>query len=319
MLVANWGGQVVANWGQVVVHVDNYILVVYYCSNSTMLQLEMADLIIYKHNELIDNFIFNATESELQILNYAVAITNPSWETTHLVYQISVSELVSTFKTKSKNSYKLYREALDRLMKRDYVFKINNKNYKENLIIRTATKDDDNDWLEFKFNEYISQRISNLKGLFTKYDIKHIAMFKSRYAFMLYEFCKMNLGQVTSQNKDGEFSKSFAIKDFKERLDIADKYLVFAELERNVLVRAKENINKHSDIKFSYRVKRKGRTPISITLIAKYKPDSLGLKPENFELVKEAETIDTPYGSTEQTEENKKNSKKNLEALKKMF
>ena len=72
----------------------------------------MADLIIYKHNELIDNFIFNATESELQILNYAVAITNPFWETSHLVYQISVSELVKTFKTKSKNSYKLYRDSL---------------------------------------------------------------------------------------------------------------------------------------------------------------------------------------------------------------
>jgi plasmid replication initiation protein len=201
-------------------------------------------------------------------------------------------------------------------MKRDYVFKIDNKNYKENLIIRTATKDNDNDWLEFKFNEYISQRISNLQGLFTKYDIKHISMFKSRYAFMLYEFCKMNLGQVISQNKDGEFSKSFTIQDFKERLDIADKYPRFADLEKRVLLVSKENINKHSDIKFTYRVKRKGRTPVSITLIAKYKPDSPRLKPENFELVKEVETIATPYGSTEQTEENKKNSKKNLDTLK---
>jgi plasmid replication initiation protein len=277
----------------------------------------MADLIIYKHNELIDNFIFNATESELQILNYAVAITNPSWETTHLVYQISVSELVSTFKTKSKNSYKLYREALERLMKRDYVYKIDNKYYKENLIIRTATKDDDNDWLEFKFNEYISQRISNLKGLFTKYDIKHIAMFKSRYAFMLYEFCKMNLGQVISQNKDGEFSKSFTVQDFKERLDIADKYLVFAELERNVLVRAKENINKHSDIRFSYRVKRKGRTPVSITIIAKYKPDSPRLKPENFELVKEVEAPQNKE-ATELPMQDKRVAKKWLNEFKKL-
>ena len=279
-------------------------------------KLVMTDLIIYKHNELIDNFIFNATESELQILNYAVAITNPLWETTHLVYQISVSELVSTFKTKSKNSYKLYREALERLMKRDYVYKIDNKNYKENLIIRTATKDGDNDWLEFKFNEYISQRMSNFQGLFTKYDIKHIAMFKSRYAFMLYEFCKMNLGQITKQNKDKEFSKSFTIQDFKERLDIADKYFVFAELERNVLVRAKDNINKHSDIKFSYRVRRKGRTPVSITLIAKYKLDSPMLKPENFELVKEVESP-INYDTTKPTEEDKARSKERLAELKK--
>lgn len=243
---------------------------------------------IYKHNELIDNFIFNATESELQILNYAVAITNPCWETTYLVYQISVSELVNTFKTKSKNSYKLYREALYRLIKRDCIFKIDDKNYKENLIIRTVAKDNNNDWLEFKFNEYISQRISNLQGLFTKYYIKHIAMFKSRYVFMLYEFCKMNLSQISK----GEFSKNFTIQDFKERLDIADKYKRFNQLEEKVLTTAKNNINKHSDIKFSYRVKRKGRTPVSITLIAKYKPDSPRLKPENFELTKEIETFE---------------------------
>ena len=278
----------------------------------------MSDLIIYKHNKLIDNFIFNATESELQILNYAVAITNPSWETTHLVYQISVLELVSTFKTKSKNSYKLYREALERLMKRDYIYKIDNKHYKENLIIRTATKDDDNDWLEFKFNEYISQRISNLQGLFTKYDIKHIAMFKSRYAFMLYEFCKMNLGKITAQNKDSEFSKSFTIQDFKERLDIADKYKRFNQLEEKVLTTAKNNINKHSDIKFSYRVKRKGRTPVAITLIAKYKIDNPRLKPENFELDKEIESP-VNYDTTKPTEENKARSKERLAELKKVY
>tara|TARA_B110000259_G_scaffold175748_1_gene211206 strand:+ start:703 stop:1548 length:846 start_codon:yes stop_codon:yes gene_type:complete len=275
----------------------------------------MGDLIIYKHNELIDNFIFNATEKELQILNYAVAITNPSWDNKNLVYEITVSELVEQYKTKSKSAYKEYREALERLMKRDYVYKIDNKNYKENLIIRTATKDGDNDWLEFKFNEYISQRMSNFQGLFTKYDIKHIAMFKSRYAFMLYEFCKMNLGQITKQNKDKEFSKSFTIQDFKERLDITDKYKEFFNLESRVLVTAKDNINKHSDIKFSYRVKRKGRTPVSITLIAKYKIDSPMLKPENFELVKEIESqpIEHKIAPTEeQTQQTKEQMNKYL-------
>ena len=278
----------------------------------------MNDLIIYKQNELIDNFIFNASESELQILNYAVAITNPQWESQNLVYQISVSELVQTFKTKSKNSYKLYREALERLMKRDYIFKIDNINYKENLIIRTATKDNDTDWLEFKFNDYISQRISNLKGLFTKYDIKHIAMFKSRYAFMLYEFCKMNLGDSSNLNNDKQFNKKFTIQDFKERLDIANKYPRFSNLEKDVLLRAKENINKHSDIKFTYRVARKVRTPVSITLLAKYKPNAPQLKAENFELTKETENP-INMNNTKLTEENKNNSKKNLETLKKMF
>jgi len=245
----------------------------------------MSDLIIYKHNELIDNFIFNATEKELQILNYAVAITNPSWDNKNLVYEITVSELVEQYKTKSKSAYKEYREALLRLMKRDYLYTLDNEIHTENLVTRVTRKIDCDNWLKFKFNDYISQRISNLQGLFTKYNIKYIAMFKSRYAFMLYEFCKMNLEQISS-NQNREFSKSFTVQDFKDRLDITNKYKEFFNLENKVLNVAKENINKHSDIKFTYRVKRKGRTPVTITLIAKYKPNA-----DNFRLEKEQENI----------------------------
>lgn len=59
----------------------------------------MHDLIIVKDNELIENFIFNTTELELQILNYAVAITNPYWDNKDYVYKISIPELVATYKT----------------------------------------------------------------------------------------------------------------------------------------------------------------------------------------------------------------------------
>ena len=275
----------------------------------------MGDLIIYKHNELIDNFIFNATEKELQILNYAVAITNPSWDNKNLVYEITVSELVEQYKTKSKSAYKEYREALLRLMKRDYLYTVDNEIHTENLVTRVTRKIDCGNWLKFRFNDYISQRITNLQGLFTKYDIKHIAMFKSRYAFMLYEFCKMNLGQIGYTKKDEEFSKTFTVQDFKERLDITSKYKEFFNLENKVLKIAKENINKHSDIKFSYRVKRKGRTPVAITLIAKYKIDSPMLKPENFELVKEIESQPIEHKITpteEQTQQTKEQMNKYL-------
>ena len=41
------------------------------------MNLESKELVVVKDNELIESFIFNATELELQILNYAVAITKP--------------------------------------------------------------------------------------------------------------------------------------------------------------------------------------------------------------------------------------------------
>lgn len=276
----------------------------------------MSKKIICKQNDLIDNFIFNATESELQILNYAVAITNPSWENKNLVYRIDIPKLVATYKTKSKNTYKLYRDALSRLMKREISFYVGNKKYTQNIVIEYIEDMEDTSYLVFKFNEYVSTRISNLKGLFTQYNIKHIANFKSRYAFLLYEYFKMKLGQQTQENTD--YKKEFLITDFKEKLDISDKYKIFAKLELGVLTPAKKNINKHSDIHIEYRVKRKARTPIAIVFKARYKnkKDKLeNLQHEKFKLTKESE-VSLSQEDNNLPEQDKKVASKWLNELK---
>jgi len=241
----------------------------------------MSDLIICKHNDLIENFIFNATESELQILNYAVAITNPEWENKNLIYRIDIPDLVSTYKTKSNNAYKHYRESLRKLMRREYSY----RNYKgrlvtENIVIRTVEDTDDPTWLEFKFNEHISFRLSNLQGLFTKYDIKHIAMFKSKYAFMLYEFFKMRLSQVKHLDS-AIYKQKISVEDFKINLNLTEKYSRFNDLEKYILIVAKKNINTHSDINMSYAVTRKARTPTHIVLSAQYKKGKAKSSPED--------------------------------------
>lgn len=233
---------------------------------------------------------------------------------------IDIPELVVTFRTKENNMHEQYRRALSRLMKREISFY---DEYgiltTENIVIQYKQDLNDNSYLIFKFNEYISSRISKLKGLFTQYNIKYIANFKSRYAFLLYEYFKMKIQQQTQDNV--EYKKEFLINEFKEKLDLLDKYKVFAMLETYVLKPAKLNINKHSDIYIEYKIKRKARTPIGIVFKARYKNKSDKLKNlqrENFKLTKETENS-INYDTTKPTEENKKDSKKNLEALKKMF
>lgn len=231
----------------------------------------MSDLVICKHNDLIDKFIFNATELELQILNYAVATTNPKWENKNLVYTISIPDLVSIYKTKNKNIYQYYREALSRLMKRTYTyFDDNGLENTENLVTRVTRDRNDNSYLIFKFNDYISTRITNLKGFFTKYNIEHISMFKSRYAFMLYEYFKMKLEQIKHHGAS-TYKHKISINTFKINLDIEGKYKAFKDLEIRVLNIAKTNINTHSDIKIFYKVVREGRKPTHIVFTAKYK------------------------------------------------
>ena len=233
------------------------------------------DLLVVKSNDLIENFVFNATELELQILNYAVAVTNPKWEYKNAIYRISVSELTKVFKTNSNRAWDLYRIALKRLMKRKYSYYLNDGTERtENLIIR-VDRPSHNKWLEFKFNDYISARIKNLSVLFTQYEIKHISMFKSRYSFMLYEFFKMKLSQVN----DNKYIHKISINTFKENLDISKKYDRTYDLKKIVLDRSRTNINKHSDIRINYEIIKTGRTPTHIKFSAKYKkgksPDEL--------------------------------------------
>jgi plasmid replication initiation protein len=227
------------------------------------------ELVVVKDNELIENFIFNATELELQILNYAVAVTNPYWEGNDHVYRISIPELVATYKTKSKNAYKVYREALERLQVRTYCYNNGVKEVTENVLRKIIRDTTDNTYLEVCFNDYIARRLNNLKGLFTQYNIKNIAMFSSRYAFMLYEFFKMKL----SCSGEKKYTSQPAIHEFKGNLDIAGKYKQTSDLKKIVIEPAKKQINRHSDIRLDYEIIKTGRTPTHIKFTAKYKKD----------------------------------------------
>ena len=126
----------------------------------------MNKKIIVKQNDLIDNFIFNATELELQVLNYAVAVTNPTWQNKNLVYRIDIPELVVTFKTKANNMHEQYRKALNRLMKREISF------YDEcgvltteNIVIQYKQNLNDSSYLIFKTPFFIASFIEGLCGM----------------------------------------------------------------------------------------------------------------------------------------------------------
>ena len=224
----------------------------------------MKTLKIVKDNALIENFIFNATELELHILNYAVAITNPYWKSNGChVYKISIPELIKNYNSKNKDAYIRYKDALLRLQHRTYSYYIDNEKYTENLIIRVIENEKDTSYLEFSFNNYISERIQNLKGFFTQYDIKNISMFRSKYSFMLYEFFKMKLKQ-----SNNEYNQKISIEDFRDNLDLKNKYKYF---RLKVLDLPKKQINKHSDIRINYEIIKTGRTPTHIKFSAKYK------------------------------------------------
>ena len=271
----------------------------------------MGDLTVCKHNDLIENFIFNATELELQVLNYAVAVTNPLWDNNNLVYELRVTDLTKAFKNKSTSAHRDYTQAIKKLMHREYSYRDEKgKKHTENLVTRITEDLHDNTWFAFRFNDYISARISNLKGFFTRYKLENIAMFNSRYAFLLYEYFQMQL-QLHSP-----FSKKMSIESLREKIALESKYASFKDLERRVLKGAQTNINKHSNITLNYDIIRggvKGRTPTHILFKAKFKAKKdakLGTHEEQKELqIEQAQEAEKVVISPEQQARNKQHAK----------
>ncbi len=277
----------------------------------------MRQLKVVKDNMLIENFIFNATEFELQILNYAVAITSPYWKNEAFVYKISIPELVKNYGSKNKDVYTRYRDALLRLQCRKYGYYIESEKYTENVITRVIENEKDTSYLEFTFNKYIADRIQNLKGLFTQYNIKNIVKFSSRYAFLLYEFFKMKLSQSNSG-----YHQKISVGDFRENLELKDKYKYFRDVRLYVLEVSKDQINTHSDINLDYQIIKTGRTPTHIKFTAKYKK---GKQPQ-VEITTKALEAKPPIAEPvvvavksqpKMTDDHKKVAKPHLEALKK--
>ena len=279
------------------------------------------ELKIIKDNSLIDNFIFNASENELQILNYAVAITNPYWDKNDRVYKISISELVQVYGGKNnKRAWEQYRSALYRLQVRTYSFYVHKEKRTEPLIKQAREHMEDKTYLAFVFNDYVANRLQNLRGFFTKYDIKNIVKFSSRYAFLLYEFFKMKLQQL-----DGVYTQKIEAALFKENLNITDKYSRFSNLKDFVLIPAKTQINKHSDINLDYQVIKTGRTPTHIKFTAKYKkkaqPKELDKELENKTAKPVEQQTQLPLDEEQSTtvgftEKHKATSKPHLDNLK---
>jgi plasmid replication initiation protein len=286
--------------------------------NKNMTKTEQK-LIISKSNDLIENYIFNSTELELQILNYAVSKLNTLEDNKNIVSTLYIKDITETFKTKSNRAYEHYKNALLRLMKREYTYfdKIKNKFVTENLIIRIEIDPDDDTYFVFKFNEHISTKLSNLRTLFTSYDIKHISMFKSRYAFMLYEFFKMKI----SQSENNIYHQKISIEDFKENLGIADKYKLFTNLKLRVIDTAKTNINNHSDLSLNYKEISLGKKVTHIKFTVKYKTKNKanGEELEPIKTKKIAEHQEELKFETIDPRASKDEAKKHLDEMKKHF
>lgn len=101
-----------------------------------------------------------------------------------------------------------------------------------------------------RFAQDMLPYLGNLKGNFTKYELKHIADMKSVYGIRLYEL----LMQWRTTGK-----REIEIQWLKERFKIEDNYAAIKDLKKYVIEPAVKDINTHSNFLVSWEQRKTGR------------------------------------------------------------
>jgi len=220
----------------------------------------MSKELVTKHNALIEA-CYRLSLTEMRILVYGISLINPTRENFPLSFRIDIKSFATIFNINHKDTYNDVKEAvLSKFWERDFSYK---NDAGKTVVTRWLTKiiyQDNEGYLEIKFNEDLQPLLHQMRNNFTKYSINHIATFKSVYSVRLYEFCLMWL----NRNKSKKCSFNIKISAFKERLFLENKYERFYDFNNRVLETGKKEINKHSDIRITYEIIKKGRSPFEI-------------------------------------------------------
>ena len=228
---------------------------------------------ITKSNAVI-NSSYRFSLNELRILLYGLSHIDPRSDEFPMFHRIHIKELAEFYNIGEKDRGSFYDNIKDALLnkfwKREFSY------YDEKLgetvrrtwltEIRYGRKDGT---LAYEYNPKIKDQLQQLAKRFTSYFLANIANMKSAYAVRLYEISVMYIN--ASKKDKTTFTKT--IENLKHHLGLENKYNYFFNFKAKVLEIAKRDINKHSDIKFSYKVKKLGRSPYEIEFsVAKKSP-----------------------------------------------
>ncbi len=234
-----------------------------------------TNLTVTKHNSLI-NASYRLSTMEIRIVLYGLSLINPLTSDFPIQYKIDVKKFANFFKLDQNWLYQDLKACiLGKFWEREFSYvNEDGKTVKNRWLIQVSYKDNDA-FLEIAYNPLIKHLLQSLKSNFTSYNISYISAMKSVYSIRIYELCimqlKRNLPTIEEYKKDNLFIFSLLITDLRNILELENKYKIFRNLKMRVLNKAKDEINKYSDLKIDFDVIKVGRSPHEIKFTVKLK------------------------------------------------
>ena len=239
------------------------------------------EIVITKKDTFVDA-IYRLSLDEMRIFNFAIAKSNPFNQDNKSI-SISINELSQFYKLDNKTAmYKQFNEALNSLFERKVTYTRIDEEYGKVWVtcrLIASKEDNKNGVIGLRFSDEINQLIKCDRD-FLEYKLKQTIGITSPNAVRIYEMLLYPL-KISSAKT---LKKKYSIEEVKQKLGLTEKYPRFCDFRKYVLEVARKQINKHTDIKIDYEVKKEGRTPDRVIFTAKFK-----LNAERFELEQEEE------------------------------
>lgn len=231
--------------------------------------------LITKSNDLI-SANFNFTLNEYRILMYAVSCVNPMGGGFPRTFHINVKKMSELFNIKIDGLYAEIKESISKkFFKRELTINVEGGNRKLCHWLDSLTYHDGKSYLELEFSNNAMPLLSQLKGSFTNYYLEQIAPMKSIYAVRIYEFCILEINRM----KRNFCELLIDLIVLKKRLELEEKYKKHSNFKARILNKAKQEINKHSDLTIDFEEIKIGRSVESIKFIIQRKD---GYKPAKY-------------------------------------
>ena len=212
--------------------------------------------LVVKDNSLIDaSFNLSLVEQRLMLLAIVEAR-----ELNDLTYntpiEVSAKSYREQFGINEKESYSALKDAAVTLKRREFSYVDRYKTFDAITCdnwVNKITYVKDQGLVVLYFTDIVIRMISRLEEQFTRYYLDQVSNFKSKYSIRLYE--------VIMKWRSRGITQLYEIEKLRMTLGVdQDKYRTMSLFKTNVLDRALEEINFHTDLNVTYEQFKNGRT-----------------------------------------------------------
>jgi len=166
----------------------------------------------------------NFTAVEMDLF-FAICTTMKERGTNKVAYDFSQLRSLSNYSSRSRDRFiNDLEHVYDKMLNLTYT-KRSGRSFEKFVLFTHYKLDDENDTLEISLNPDLSHILNNLTSNFTRFDLEELTGIRSSYSKNMFRLLKQ-------YRNTGKFK--IDIDDFRERLDVPEKYRM-SDIDRRVL------------------------------------------------------------------------------------